>query len=184
MGLNIVTLLPKKLVKNKGKMKRVLLPTLVIGVLLLGGCGELTPIREYREPEVILEFGELAADHEEAKWENELGRWKPATAIINGEEKPLTSQYFKTNTRVEQNSLGRVKLYFEWKEEGGKLCEAITSRLIGQPMAIFEADEDLRAEDGRPIAPTVQLVIVARGVITGLSLNDAERLPEQLNTGR
>ena len=32
----------------------------------------------------LLEFGELADEEEEAKWENARGRWKPATAIIDG----------------------------------------------------------------------------------------------------
>ncbi len=132
----------------------------------------------------ILEFGELAADGEEAKWENELGRWKPAMAIVNGEQKELTSRYFKTNTQVGRDNLGRIELHFEWNEEGSKLSEEITGRLIEQPLAIFDGDEPLRGEDGRPIAPTVQSKIVDRGIITGLTPNDAIRLSGQLNFGR
>jgi preprotein translocase subunit SecD len=65
----------------------------------------------------ILEFGELVADEEEAKWENELGKWKPATAVIDGEEKELTSRYFKENTYLSQDNLGRIILVFEWDKE-------------------------------------------------------------------
>ncbi|MFC1928737.1 protein translocase subunit SecD, partial [Chloroflexota bacterium] len=132
----------------------------------------------------ILEFGELASDNETARWENESGRWKPATAVINGEEKELTSRYFKTSTQVGRDNLGRTELYFEWDEEGSQLSEEITGRLIDKPLAIFDGDEPLRGEDGRPIAPIVRSTIVDRGVIEGLTLNDATRLSRQLNFGR
>jgi len=132
----------------------------------------------------ILEFGELAAEDEEAKWENELGRWKPATAMIGGEEKVLSSRYFKENTYVARDNLGGIELIFEWDEEGSKLSEEITGRLIEQRLGIFEGAEPLRGDDGRSIAPFVQSTIVSRGRITGLSLNDATRLSSQLNAGR
>jgi len=133
----------------------------------------------------ILEFGELAAEEEEAKWENEWGRWKPATAIIDGKEKTLSSRYFKENTYVGRDErTGEIELLFEWDEEGSELSEEITGRLIKQPLGIFEGDEALRGDDGLPIAPTVQSTIVSRGRITGLSLNDATRLSSQLNAGR
>ncbi len=132
----------------------------------------------------ILEFGELAAEEEEAKWENELGRWKPATAIIDGEEKTLSSRYFKENTYVDRDNLGGIELIFEWDEEGSELSEEITGRLIKQPLGIFEGDEALRGDEGLPIAPTIQTTIVSRGRITGLSLNEATRLSSQLNAGR
>jgi len=132
----------------------------------------------------ILEFGELAADDEEAKWENQLGRWKPATAVIDGEEKTLTSRYFKENTYLSQDSLGRIILVFEWDEEGSQLSEEITTRLIDKPLGIFEGDEPLRGEDDRPIAPIVRSTITDRGQIEGLSLNEASGLSIQLNAGR
>jgi len=132
----------------------------------------------------ILEFGELAAEEEEAKWENELGRWKPATAIIDGEEKVLTSRYFKENTFTGPADLGGIELHFEWDKEGSRLSEEITGRLIGKPLGIFEGDNPLLGESGRPIAPTIQSTIVDRGVITGLSFNDATSLSLQLNYGR
>jgi len=133
---------------------------------------------------VMLEFGELAGDNETARWENERGRWKPATAIINGEEKALTSQYFEENTYVRQGEMGGVELIFEWDKEGSELSEEITGRLIGQPMAIFEGDEALRGEEGQPYAPVVQSTIVDVGQITGLSFDDATSLSQQLNAGR
>jgi len=133
----------------------------------------------------ILEFGELAADEEEAKWENERGRWKPTTAIIDGEEKALSSRYFKENTYIYHNErTGEIELIFEWDEEGSKLSEEITGRLINKPMGIFEGNEPLRGDDERSIAPIVQTTITSSGRITGLSLNEATRLSKQLNAGR
>ena len=132
----------------------------------------------------ILEFGELATDDEEAKWENELGRWKPAIAVIDGEEKALTSRYFKENTYVNRDSLGRIFLLFEWNEEGSQLSEEITGRLIDKPLGIFEGDEALLGEDGLPIAPVVRSVITDMGQIEGLSFNEASSLSIQLNAGR
>ena len=132
----------------------------------------------------ILEFGELAADDEEARWENELGRWKPATAVIDGEERELTSRYFKENTYLSQDNMGGIMLVFEWDKEGSQLSEEITTRLLNQPLGIFEGGEALLGEDGRPIAPIVQAVITDEGIITGLSLNEVTGLSIQLNAGR
>lgn len=132
----------------------------------------------------LLEFGELVTDNETFKWENEWGKWKPATAVIDGVTKELTSKYFKENTYVRQGNLGEIDLVFEWDKEGSKLSEEITGRLIKQPLGIFEGDEALRGEKGEPIAPTVQAVITDSGVITGLSLKDALDLSKVLNAGR
>ena len=132
----------------------------------------------------LLEFGELAQEGETAKWTDDLGKWKPATAVIDGQEKELTSSYFKTNTSVTRDSMGSILLVFEWDEEGSKLSEAITSRLIDKPLGIFDGEEPLRGDDGRPIAPTVRSVITDRGQIEGLSLKEATDLSKQLNAGR
>ncbi len=132
----------------------------------------------------LLEFAELATEDEEARWENELGRWKPATATIDGVVKTLSSRYFRKNTYANRDNFGNILLIFEWDEEGAKLSEEITSRMLGQRLGIFEGDEPLRGEDGRPIAPTVQAVITDSGQITGLSWNEAVLLSQQLNAGR
>jgi preprotein translocase subunit SecD len=132
----------------------------------------------------ILQFGELAAEDEEAAWENELGRWKPATAEIGGETEELSSRYFKENTFVNRDDFGRILLIFEWNEEGAQLSEEITGRLINQRLGIFEGNRSLRSADGEPIAPVVQAIISDRGQINGLALEDALELSQQLNYGR
>jgi preprotein translocase subunit SecD len=134
----------------------------------------------------ILEFGELATGNETAKWIVNGEKWKPATAIIDGEEKALTSRYFKTNTALTRDSFGRIELLFEWDAEGAKISEQVTGRLSATKarMGIFDGDEPLRGESGNPIAPTVQSTIIDSGVIQGLSVEDAQRLSSQLNYGR
>ncbi len=126
----------------------------------------------------LLQFRELITD------ENGEEKWVPATGTINGQEKVLNSSYFKENTYVDRDSLGRILLVFEWNEEGSKLSEEITGRLIGKPLGIFEGDEPLLGDDGLPIAPIVQSKITDRGQIEGLSLNEATTLSKQLNAGR
>jgi preprotein translocase subunit SecD len=132
----------------------------------------------------LLEFGELTTDNASAKWTNELGMWEPATAVIDGEEKELTSRYFNQNTYVGTDSMGAIELYFQWDSEGQKISEEVTSRLLGQRLGIFEGDSSLYGEDGQPIAPVVQAVITEGGRITGLSLEEATSLSQQLNAGR
>jgi len=110
--------------------------------------------------------------------------WVPATATVDGKEKVLTSGYFKENTYVSPGDLGGVLLIFEWDEEGSKLSEQITGRLIGKPLAIFLSGEPLLGEDELPIAPIVRSVITDRGQIDGLSLKEATELSQLLNAGR
>jgi preprotein translocase subunit SecD len=132
----------------------------------------------------LLEFGELVGEGETAKWTDVFGKWKPATAVIDDQEKELTSSYFKENTYVRTDDLGNVLLIFEWNEEGSKLSEAITGRLIDKPLGIFEGDEPLLGDDRQPIAPTVKAVITTSGQIEGLSRKEATDLSRQLNAGR
>jgi len=132
----------------------------------------------------ILEFGELATEDEEAKWENELGRWKPATGTIDGEEVALTSRYFRENTYITRDELGQLFLVFEWDETGAQISEQVTTRLLQQPMGIFDGEIALLGDDGLPIAPIVNDIIIEGGVIEGLSLEEARSLSSQLNFGR
>lgn len=110
--------------------------------------------------------------------------WIPATGTIGGVEKALTSSYFKGNTDVRVDSYNNPMLYFEWDDEGAELSKQITTRLKGKYLGIFEGNDPLLGEDGRPIAPMVNEVITDNGVITGLSLTDALQISKQLNAGR
>jgi len=125
----------------------------------------------------LLEFRELATVDGEQKW-------VPATGTINGEELALTSAYFKDNTYVATDDYGNIYLVFEWDETGSELSKQITTRLLGQQLAIFENGEPLLTEDGDMIAPKVGAVITDKGQIEGLGYSTALRLSEQLNAGR
>jgi preprotein translocase subunit SecD len=99
-------------------------------------------------------------------------------------DKVLNSSYFEENTFVTRDDFGEILLIFEWNEEGSQLSQQITSRLLGEPLGIFEGDEPLRGEDGQPIAPIIQAIITDRGQIEGLSVNEVTELSNQLNAGR
>ena len=144
----------------------------------LPGVSEAEKAKRLIGQTALLEFREWA--------EGEGGEmeWVPATATIDGKEKVLTSSYFKENTYVSRDNMGRLLLIFEWNEEGSKLSEQITGRLIGKPLGIFLSGEPLLGEDGQPIAPIVQEKITSRGQIEGLSLGEATELSELLNAGR
>ena len=132
----------------------------------------------------LLVFGELTQNEAEATWKNELGFWKPATAEIDGVVYELNSSYFKDNTFVTTGQFGGIELHFEWTEEGSRISEIVTGRLVGQRLGIFEGDTALLGDDGFPVAPTVNNIIYDAGVITGLSTTEAQLLSRQLNAGR
>lgn len=106
------------------------------------------------------------------------GEWKIATATgTDGTEKELTGRYFRPNAQVTFDPrTGLPEVAFEFDSEGAHLFEQITRRLQGRPLGIFLDNELISA-------PTVQAVIKERGVITGLTLQEARTLAIQLNAG-
>lgn len=144
-------------------------------VIQLPGIPDIEKAKEMIGLFTVLEFRE---------WDEERKDWVPAKGTINGEELAITSRYFRENTYVTVDQLGRPLLIFEWDEEGQELSKQITSRLIGKQLAIYLGDEPLLGEDGDIIAPVVQDVIEESGQITGLSLVDVQDLSQLLNAGR
>jgi len=147
-------------------------------VVELPGVSEAEKAKSLIGETALLEFREQSVDEE--------GNlvWVPATATIDGQEKALSSAYFKENTYVGQGNLGQILLYFEWNEEGSEISGEVTGRLIGQPLAIYLSGGPLLGDDGQPIAPIVNEKITDRGVIEGLSFNEATELSQLLNAGR
>ncbi len=145
---------------------------------------ELPGVSEAEKAKRLIGQTALLEFREQVEGEGGEMEWVPATATIDGKEKVLTSSYFKENTYVSRDNMGRLLLIFEWNEEGSKLSEQITGRLIGKPLGIFLSGEPLLGEDGQPIAPIVQEKITSRGQIEGLSLGEATELSELLNAGR
>ena len=140
----------------------------------LPGISEAEKAKRLIGQTALLEFRELTEDEE----------WVPATGLIGGEEKELTSAYFNENTYVSTGEFGEVLLVFEWNKEGSQLSGEITGGMIGEPLGIFLSGEPLLGDDERPIAPIVRSKITDRGQIEGLSLNEASELSLLLNAGR
>ena len=140
----------------------------------LPGVGETEKAKEMIGRVSLLDFRE----------QDETGNWVPATGTVNDKELTLSSRYFKENTYIDADRFGAPLLIFEWDETGQKLSQQVTSRLVGEQLAIYLGDEPLRGEDGHPIAPVVRETIRERGQIEGLSWNDAQELSKLLNAGR
>lgn len=127
-----------------------------------------------------LDFREqvIGADGQVERDEKGQPKWKAATAIgSDGQQKTLTGQYFIPNAYVDLSSkMGEPVLAFEFNKEGGVLFKQITTRLVDKPLGIFLDNEVISA-------PTVRAVIEDRGVIEGVTLEEARLLVIQLNSG-
>ena len=84
--------------------------------------------------------------------------------------------YLLPNAYVETDSLGKPQVAFEWNTEGARLCGEITKQLLNKPLGIF-LDNTLIS------APTVDAVITNKGVINGITLDQAKTLAIELNSG-
>jgi len=167
-------------------MKRLLWIFVAVTMIFLGACAapsaHPTSITPPEIPQLI--FCELIEEGDKPTWVNELGKWKPATGIVDGEEKVLTSEYFEEDTYVINAESGQPILVFKWNETGSKLCEQITTRLMGKPLGLFLGEEPLLGVDGKPIAPIVEEPITEYGQIQGLSPEEAKELSLLLNAAR
>jgi preprotein translocase subunit SecD len=138
----------------------------------------------------LLEFGEVATDANDPaiKWKDVLGsNWKPATADLNGKQVALTSSYFKQNTAITTDNMGRLLLTFQWNDDGSILSKEITTRLYNNNKArlgIFSGDQPLKGDNDQAIAPSVNGIITTNGEIEGLSRDEAQFLSKMLNAGR
>ena len=155
-------------------------------VVELPGIADVEKAKAVIGQVAVLEFGELTTDNSTAKWHNSLGDWKPATGALNGVVTPLTSAYFKQNTSVTTDNLGNILLTFTWNDDGAKLSNKITSRMVTNHdrLGIFSGGTALMGDDGQPIAPSVNGVITSDGEISGLSRTEATTLSKLLNLGR
>ncbi|MEE9324787.1 MAG: hypothetical protein V3U90_04455, partial [Dehalococcoidia bacterium] len=120
----------------------------------------------------VLEFKEHKVAEDGSPILDETGeiQWIPSTAQGDGVGQPLTGEFLTPNSQVVIDpATGLPEVAFQLTSEGAKIFERVTSRLIERPLGIF-LDGELVS------APTVQAVISESGVITGLTLEDAEVL--------
>ncbi len=94
-----------------------------------------------------------------------------------GKERELTGKYFKPNaTVVLDPRTNEPQIAFEWNPEGAVLFEQVTKRNLNKPLGIFLDNELISA-------PIVKAVIKEKGIIEGLTIEEARRLAIQLNSG-
>ena len=127
-----------------------------------------------------LDFREVKLDESGKPVLDENGKeqWIKATATgSDGQVRELTGKYLKPNSQVVlEPQTNKPEVAFEWNTEGAVLFEQITQRNLQKPLGIFLDDKVISA-------PTVQSVIKERGVITGLTIDEARTLAIQLNSG-
>lgn len=127
-----------------------------------------------------LEFYEPKLDERGEQLRDKEGKlqWIPAKAKDSREQEvALTGKYLKRNAFVDiQQTTNEPLVHFEWDKEGAILFEQITTRLVGKPLGIF-LDNELVSY------PTVKSVIKDKGVIEGLTIDEARLLSIQLNAG-
>jgi preprotein translocase subunit SecD len=128
----------------------------------------------------LLEFKEEKLDAQGNPVKDDKGniQWVIATATgTNDQQEELTGKYLKPNAQVVLDpQTYKPQVAFEWNSEGATLFEQITKRDLNKPLGIF-LDNNLISY------PTVQAVIKDKGVITGVTLDEAKVLAIQLNSG-
>lgn len=145
------------------------------------------PVRD-QAGNIVVEGGtvEFVPWSPEAPVSSERIVWQPATAEIDGVEKALTGEFLKPTTFVTADPiLNQPLLAFEWTGEGADISEQVTTRLVQRnyPLAPFLDGEPILDSNNLPIAPNVQGVITTQGQISGLDINEAQKLSKLLNTG-
>jgi SecD/SecF fusion protein len=104
-------------------------------------------------------------------------RWAPALARDRaGNLVPLTGAYLRPNAYVTTDQAGLPAVGFEFNAEGAQMFGEITQRNISRPLGIF-------LDEQRVSAPTVNARIEDKGIITGVTAQEARELVAQLNAG-
>ena len=144
----------------------------------LPGVGNVDEAKDLIGRTAKLDFREQDLDQSGLARRDENGQtiWKPASGVINGEQRHLTGTYLQNAAVVPDPQTNLPVVSFEFNSEGAELFEQITTRLVGRPLGIFLDDELVSA-------PTVRSVIRNRGIIEGVDQLEATTLAIQLNAG-
>jgi preprotein translocase subunit SecD len=155
--------------------RHTLQPAPAIIELLLGQSALARPSCE----RPLLDFRVVRLDDEGRPVSDAAGRpeWEPAVAMgEDGQQHHLSSAHFRPTVFVTEDGAGLPAVVFEFTDEGSALFAEITARLSDRslPLGIFVEDELVAA-------PVVRSAIRDRGIISGLSVDEAQRLADRLN---
>jgi preprotein translocase subunit SecD len=128
-----------------------------------------------------LEFKEIQYDSNGKEVVDENGQpvWIPATAVDStGATVPLTGYYLNPNAHVViDQTTNEPRVAMQFNDEGAKLFDEITGRLVGKRLGIFLDTQMISA-------PTVKDRIPGgNAVIENIKLSDAQNLVVLLNAG-
>ncbi len=151
--------------------------TLVIGLSAAGSIGkpswEAKQITAIEGDNFSLDSG-MYYQHQAGE---PVSAWIPATGTIDDEVIHLTGKYLLPNSYINiDQQTNQPVVAFEFNEIGARLFAQITARLLDQPLGIF-LDRDIIS------APTVKAQISDKGIIEGLTYEEARILSSQLNGG-
>lgn len=119
-----------------------------------------------------LEFREFTDEEPEPGTFPTLENTKP-TGVGGTDLKKASTDFQQASSTQTQ---GGPVVNFELKSESAEKFSALTARLIGKPLVVFLDEVAISA-------PIVQAEISDRGVITGLTAEEAKRFAVQLNAG-
>jgi protein-export membrane protein SecD len=134
---------------------------------LIGQVGLL----EFKEPQLDASGNVVHDANCNSVWISSI-----ATGSDGTTQEALTGKYLKPNATVTMDSLGKPEVAFDFNTEGAKLFGEITQRLLNKPLGIFMDNKLISA-------PTVMAVSTDKGVINGVTLDEAKNLVVQLNSG-
>ena len=109
--------------------------------------------------------------------------WTPARGELGGASTIVTGNFLQSDADVIIDTLRGPILTFNTTDEGEDVFGSMTERIVGLPMATFLDGEPILGRDDRVLAPTIQSQITDSGQITGLALDEAQRLRTFLNNG-
>jgi len=118
-----------------------------------------------------------APDYEELTQKGDI-QWVPATAIDStGAQVALNGIYVSNAKVITDEHTSEPMVAFEFNQEGARLFDQVTGRLVGKPLGIF-------VDGNYASSPRVnERISGGKGVIEGITISEAQDLAILLDTG-